>query len=237
MFQTTIENMKDISITEKDTLIIVDMQNDFLKDGVLEIKDGNDIIGDIHNLIDLFTKREARIVATRDYHPIDHPSFNVFPPHCVQDTKGALIEKSIADKLKSVRRVTNVNIVYKGIFNKESFGAFQYNKEYGDKRGISDNLQLTGSFSLHGSERLEDIIKRDSTLYICGLALDYCVIDTAITAKINEYKDVYIIYDVTKPVCEDMTEIKESIDKYGIKLISVNDIIQSKNSVIVSNHS
>ena len=36
-------------------------------------------------------------------------------------------------------------------------------------------------------------------LYVMGLALDFCVIDTALTARAAGFKEVYIVLDVSRP--------------------------------------
>jgi len=53
------------------TLIIIDVQNDFMPEGPLEVPDGNLIIPVINRIIPSFDL----ILATQDWHPKDHTSF------------------------------------------------------------------------------------------------------------------------------------------------------------------
>lgn len=53
------------------TLIIIDVQNDFLPGGSLEVPKGNEIISVINDLISKYDL----VIATKDYHPKDHKSF------------------------------------------------------------------------------------------------------------------------------------------------------------------
>ena len=53
------------------TLLIIDVQNDFLPGGSLEVKDGDKIIDPINEIMDDYD----HIVATKDWHPTDHVSF------------------------------------------------------------------------------------------------------------------------------------------------------------------
>src|SRR5438876_12013380 len=87
------------------TLIIVDLQNDFLPDGALPVPHGEEVIPLANQLQSHF----ELIVATKDWHPADHGSFAanhpgkkigdvidlnglpqiLWPVHCVQNTSGA----------------------------------------------------------------------------------------------------------------------------------------------------
>ena len=53
------------------TLVIIDVQNDFLKNGSLEVPHGNDVIEPINQMM----KNYELVVATKDWHPLDHVSF------------------------------------------------------------------------------------------------------------------------------------------------------------------
>ena len=87
------------------TLILIDVQNDFMPGGSLPVPHGNEIVPVINKLIPRFDL----VVATQDWHPQTHKSFasnhkgkNLFekidlngleqtlwPDHCVQNTVGA----------------------------------------------------------------------------------------------------------------------------------------------------
>ncbi|HXS57758.1 MAG TPA: isochorismatase family protein, partial [Hanamia sp.] len=86
-------------------LIIVDVQNDFLPGGALEVKNGDRVLPVINRLQEKFDL----VVATQDWHPADHRSFAsahpgkkvydeillnglsqvLWPDHCVQQTDGS----------------------------------------------------------------------------------------------------------------------------------------------------
>ena len=80
-------------------LVIVDFQNDFTPGGALAVPHGDEIAGRIEELLD--SGRFDLVVATRDWHPADHGSFDnqrppgIWPPHCIQNTKGAELHASL----------------------------------------------------------------------------------------------------------------------------------------------
>jgi len=76
---------------EKESLIIVDVQNDFCEGGALEVPGASEIIPIINRLMDRFDF----IIATQDCHPPNHCSFNVWPAHCVAGTEGADLHKEL----------------------------------------------------------------------------------------------------------------------------------------------
>ena len=78
-------------------LLIIDFQNDFTAGGALAVPDGDAIAGRVNELID--SGDFDLIVATRDWHPPNHGSFEAqggpWPPHCVQGTHGSELHPSL----------------------------------------------------------------------------------------------------------------------------------------------
>ena len=179
-----------ISINKNDTLIIVDMQNDFvdyennnnseeLEDtfggqNSLELNKGafavtnskNIILSNFINLIDIFKNKKCKIIATKDYHPKNHCSFTKnkgkYPPHCVMGTEGAELVVPIKQALNNYN---NLFIAYKGFSPKiDSFSSFQYNN-YSHKKICGCNTNKNGGCSdtWTGSFIIEDGSKYSKT--------------------------------------------------------------------------
>lgn len=75
-----------------EALFVIDVQNDFVPpDGALAVPDGDEVVEPINEL--MRSGRFGLVVATRDWHPPDHASFQEqggpWPTHCVRDTPGA----------------------------------------------------------------------------------------------------------------------------------------------------
>lgn len=100
-------------------LLIVDVQNDFLPNGSLGVKDGDKIIPIINHLIEHF----PIVLASKDWHPQKTVHFDIWPVHCVADTNGAAFPSELNDKKIQ-------QIFYKGTDNKDDgYSAFEATNE------------------------------------------------------------------------------------------------------------
>ena len=138
-----------------EALLIIDFQNDFCPGGALAVPGGDAIAPRVNELVD--SGRFDLVVATRDWHPSDHASFEEhggpWPPHCVQGTPGAELHPSIdRSKLDAVVDVGSGR-------SDEGYSGFEK----------SDLAQIL---------RDHDI----DAVTIVGLATDYCVRATALDA-------------------------------------------------------
>lgn len=204
-------------------LLLVDIQKDFCLNGALEVKDGDSIVPTANKLIDFFEEKKQLVVATKDWHPLNHKSFAVnscknvgdfgdlnglpqvfWPIHCVQDTEGSEFHKD----LKKV-----ANIIYKG----QNTGVDSYS-------GFFDNGKIYET-NLNSTLKSSDI----KTLYIMGLATDYCVKYTVLDALELGY-EVYLVEDGIKGVNLNPNDSQKAIDEMcskGAKLIDSSKIINT----------
>ena len=104
--------LKQQEFRKGDVLVVVDMQNDFIPGakggGRLGTSEGKQISPLICDLIAAAAASGARIVATRDYHPRSHFSFDAnggcLPVHCVQGCPGSHFFPPIAEALDRARK-------------------------------------------------------------------------------------------------------------------------------------
>ena len=74
-------------------LLIIDVQNDFTPGGALGVPEGDAVIGHVNDLI--ASGRFDLVLATRDWHPEDHGSFQVEP--CPQSRLDSTLRREAVD--------------------------------------------------------------------------------------------------------------------------------------------
>ena len=92
------EIKKKIELESKETaLLIVDMQNDFVKpEGSLLVPDAIKTVSNIKNLLLKFRENKAKVIFTQDWHYPGDPEYEIWGKHVEAGTWGA----SIIDELK-----------------------------------------------------------------------------------------------------------------------------------------
>lgn len=173
-------------------LIVVDIQNDFLPGGALAVPRGDETVAIANRLMPLF----PTVVLTADWHPADHSSFAsqhagklpydvvpmpygnqvLWPDHCVAGTSGA----DFAAGLETVRAHA---VIRKGTDkNCDSYSGFL----------AADRKTPTG---LAGYLKSRGV----TTVFVCGLATDFCVAWTAQDAAAAGFK-TYLIEDASRAI-------------------------------------
>jgi nicotinamidase/pyrazinamidase len=88
-----------VKVGDADALIVVDVQNDFMPGGALPVPEGDKVVPVLNEYIAIFERKGLPVFFTRDWHPENHISFKghggVWPPHCVQNTEGAMFHKDL----------------------------------------------------------------------------------------------------------------------------------------------
>lgn len=174
------------------SLIVIDMQNDFLPGGSLAVPDGDAVIKPINNLINNY----ENIIFTQDWHPVDHCSFQGWPPHCIKGSYGAEICNAL-DTSKSQL------IVRKGFRqNIDSYSAF-----------YEENKTPTGLVGYLKEREITEVI-------LCGLALDFCVGYSALDAVKSGFNTSVILSSCRGiDINGSLNYMLQKMQKNGVNLI------------------
>ena len=199
-------------------LIVVDVQNGFVTGGTLPVKGGEEVVPVINKISAAF----ENIVVTQDWHTQGHASFAssyagkkpfettkliygtqvLWPDHCVQGSDDAALHKDL--KLPTAQL-----IIRKG-FHKDvdSYSAF----EEADRKTVTG---LAGYLKARGVK----------TLYVTGLATDFCVAWTAMDARKAGF-EVYVIEDATRAIDLNgsLAAAWKQMTAAGVKRIQSGDI-------------
>jgi nicotinamidase-related amidase len=162
----TSSNYLAVLLDENVTLIVVDMQNDFIPNqyeatGTLAVHHGDTIVPGIVELMNQVHSMGGTVICTKDYHPHTHKSFSgnggAFPSHCVQGTLGSELQDDILEKFDEKKDQGRMHEVIKGTNPEtDSYSALQYHADTYEKRdsflGESDSTipGLVTSTDCHG---------------------------------------------------------------------------------------
>lgn len=199
-------------------LIVVDVQNCFLPGGSLAVKDGDKVIPVINKLAKSF----GNIVCTQDWHTAGHVSFAsshagkkpfdviklgygdqvLWPDHCVQGTEGAALAKDL-------QLPTAQLVIRKGFHNDVDSYSALLEADKKTKTGLAAYLKE----------------RKIKTLFVTGLATDFCVAWTAIDARKAGF-DVYVVDDACRGIDANGSLAKAWADmtKAGVKKIQSSDV-------------
>jgi nicotinamidase/pyrazinamidase len=155
---------------QKTALVVVDVQNDFAdRKGSLYVTGGEQVIPLINQEVDLATAADAFVVYTQDWHPPATPHFQkdggIWPVHCVGATWGAALHPALRVEGPLVRKGSEGGDGYSGFTVRDP------------SSGETTPTSLDELIRERGVERL----------VICGLATDYCVVETVVDARMLGY--------------------------------------------------
>lgn len=173
-------------------LIVIDVQNCFVEGGTLPVKGGAEVVPVINRLAPAFDN----IVVTQDWHTAGHASFAsshagrkpfetatlsygrqvLWPDHCVQGTEDAALRGDL--------RLPTAQLILRKGFHKDvdSYSAFEE----------ADRKTTTGLAAYLRARGID-------TVYLCGLATDFCVAWTALDARKLGFK-VWVVEDATRAI-------------------------------------
>ncbi|WP_031425889.1 bifunctional nicotinamidase/pyrazinamidase [Flavimarina sp. Hel_I_48] len=194
------------------TLVIIDVQNDFMPGGALAVPRGDEIVPIINKL----QKHFDLVIATQDWHPENHSSFAenhpngkefeiidlngqaqvLWPVHCVQNTQGSELHPELqTSKIEAIFRKGTDHSV-------DSYSGF-YDNAHIKSTGLAGYLREKGA----------------KELYFCGLAADFCVFYSILDA-LEEGFSACLIEDATRAIdASKFDEAKNEILEKGGKIM------------------
>ncbi|TNB98704.1 bifunctional nicotinamidase/pyrazinamidase [Pseudomonas jessenii] len=208
-----------MQISPRTALLVIDVQNDFIPGGQLAVPEGDQIVPLINRLGGLF----KQVVIAQDWHPSGHASFAsshpghqpyeviqlpygeqvLWPEHCVQGTAGAEFhpELNLPHAQLIIRKGCNPDI--------DSYSAFLE----------ADRCTTTG---LAGYLKERGI----DTVYMVGLALDFCVMFSALDARAAGF-NAFVVLDACRAIDRDgsLAAAMERMQTAGVGLIQSNQLI------------
>ncbi|AXJ05244.1 nicotinamidase [Pseudomonas fluorescens] len=179
-------------ISPRTALLVIDVQNDFIPGGQLAVPEGDLVVPLINRLAGQF----KQVVISQDWHPAGHASFasshpgrqpydliqlpygeqTLWPDHCIQGSRGAEFHSGLdlPHAQLIIRKGCNPDI--------DSYSAFLE----------ADRVTTTG---LAGYLKERGI----DTVYMVGLALDFCVMFSALDARAAGF-NTFVVLDACRAI-------------------------------------
>ena len=199
-------------------LLVIDVQNCFVTGGTLPVKGGEEVVPVINRIAASF----ENVIVTQDWHTPGHASFAsahagkkpfettklaygnqvLWPDHCIQGSTDAALLKDLSLPKAQL-------VIRKGYHQgTDSYSAFM-------EADGKTSTGLAAYLKAHGVD----------SVYVCGLATDFCVAWTALDARKAGFKAA-VIEDATRAI--DLNgSLKAAWDKMakaGVKRIQSGDI-------------
>ncbi|MCA9348741.1 isochorismatase family protein [Candidatus Saccharibacteria bacterium] len=201
--------------------------------GELPVDEGELIVPALNRIL-ISRFRPDFIFTTQDWHPdgtahiSEEPNYDTtWPTHCMANTPGA--------KLHPLLELPDDIVIYKKGMEKllqgvddtsySGYNSFTLQREFDPRGGWDLNFR-----QLHESEAWLRFLAGERpetrTVYLGGLALDYCVQATGIDFKIKLGVDVAILTDATRPVDKQAGEkALREMAALGIRIITVDQAL------------
>lgn len=158
----------------KKILLIIDPQNDFIR-GSLPVEGAREAIKKL-TLSLTSDEKYDQVIITADMHPDNHCSFTdkggQWPAHCVRHTSGCQINSQLLSVV-DVQYPNSRLILDKGL--------------------DADHEEYSILENRDSRERLLPILKEADEIHVCGIAGDFCVLNTVMDLVVLGFKDKVVI--------------------------------------------
>jgi nicotinamidase/pyrazinamidase len=163
-------------------LLVIDIQNDFSDpSGSLHVPGGTELVDLANAHIHLARRAGAKVAYSQDWHPEETPHFashgGPWPEHCVRGTWGAQFHPGL---------VLAGEVIQKGVGGEDGYSAFSV------RDPVTGEERLTRLATVLRAAGIDRVV-------IIGLALDYCVVETAVDAVRLGFETI-VLRDGVRPV-------------------------------------
>jgi nicotinamidase/pyrazinamidase len=225
-------------------LIIVDVQNDFCPSyknrdgketpsGIMQIKNGDRVVDPLNAVANVFDWHGAPVIATQDWHPTGHISFaSTHPGLKVNDIIDFVLEKRTPEGIGMVEQVLWPDHCVQGTWG-AAFHDFLDLKpvSYIIRKGKTELLDSYSAFFENDKRTitgLGGLLKGLSidTVFIGGLATDYCVFYSAMDAVKLGFK-TYVIVDAVQGIDSPKGSIEKAMkemERVGVRFVRTEEI-------------
>jgi len=208
--------------TDRDILLVVDLQNDFLPGGALAVPDGDTVVPIVNQLAPRF----AHVALTQDWHVAGHTSFAsshpgkvpfetimlpygeqiLWPDHCVQGTFGA--------EFAATLHIPHAQLIVRKGYHRhvDSYSAF-CEMDGATRTGLAGYLRERGF----------------TRVFLAGLATDFCVAYSADDARRAGF-DLVVVEDACRAIDThgSLADAWSRMRNAGVRRVASSDIVRSR---------
>lgn len=185
--------------------------------GELGVAEGDVIVPLVNRVMAEVTARGGYVFTTQDWHPAATAHFSAtpnftttWPVHCVAETAGADFHPQLVFPTGTAHFRKGMDVLVRG----------------------EDDTSYSGYYATDANgARLPDVLRAQgvTTLYLAGLALDYCVGSTALDMVQHLGIPVVVLLDATRPVAATTgAAMVERFGQMGVAVAQCADLLQAQ---------
>ena len=189
----------------------VDTQRDFmLPGGKLYVPGAEKLLPNIRKLTDAARRNEVFLVSSGDFHPLNDPEFQQFPPHCLKGAPGSnLLPEALADKVVHVENLPSAKLpadlspYQQIVLEKQTLDVFQ---------------------TLHADEFVERLGNRPEFV-VFGVVTEYCVA-CAVKGLLQRKRRVAVVRDAIETLAAEAGEkTLAEFRSLGARVVATDEVL------------
>jgi len=194
----------------------VDVQRDFmLPGGKLYVPGAEKLLPNIRKLTDAARRSEVFLVSSGDFHPLDDPEFQQFPPHCLKGTPGSeLLPEALADKVLRI----------------ENLPAAKLPADFSPYQQIVLEKQTLDVFQTLHADELVSRLGSQTEFVVFGVVTEYCVA-CAVKGLLKRNRRVAVVEDAIQTLNPEVgAKTLAELQQLGARVVSASDALAELSS-------